>query len=126
MKEDRYTARGEVLDEAKRLTTGDRNVTYGPPDADFARTAGMLNALFGHILKEPLTPQDVAKIVICIKLSRSVWNEKLDNYVDIAGYAACGWECVSVASDRESPEEEPRPQDDGYQMVDLRELVRRT
>jgi hypothetical protein len=96
----RYTIRGRVLDEARQLTTGDRNVTYGPPDADFARTAGMLNSLFSHKLSSPLLPQDVAKIVMCIKLSRSVWNEKRDNYVDLAGYAACGWECVELERQR--------------------------
>jgi len=104
---DRYTARGEVLDEAKALTTGDRNVTYGPPDADFARTAGMLNSLFSDRLKVPFRPEDVAKIVMCIKLSRSAWNEKRDNYVDLAGYAACAWECVVLAQQR-SLEAEPQ------------------
>jgi hypothetical protein len=108
MVDERYTARGGILDEAKQLTTGDRHVTYGPPDADFARTAGMLNALFGHKLSSPFLPQDVAKLVICIKLSRSVWNDKRDNYTDIAGYAACGWECIELAKQRESqqPKEE--------------------
>lgn len=96
------TPRESVLREAIKLTTGDRNVSYGPPTADFDRSVAMLNALFGDILKQPLTSSDVAKIVIIIKLSRSRWMAKRDNWVDIAGYAACGYEC-DVANDPRQP-----------------------
>lgn len=91
----RYTERGAVLDEAKNLITGDRNVSYGPPERDFAVSAGMMNALFGHMLKDgcAFKPRDVAWMMICVKASRAQHSAKRDNYVDVAGYAGCGWEC---------------------------------
>lgn len=99
---ERYTARGSVLDEAKRITTGDRNVDYGPPDEDFCRSAGMLNALFAHKFKdgESFASEDIAKIQIVIKLSRSVWSEKRDHWTDICGYGACGYECIELRNGR--------------------------
>ena len=60
----------------------------------------MLNALFGEKLTagQQFLPEDVAKIVICIKLSRSMWSEKRDHFVDICGYAACAYECITARS----------------------------
>lgn len=91
----RYSERGGVLDEAKSLICGDRNSQYGPPSQDFERTAGMMNALFGHMLQEgkAFKSRDVAWIMMMVKASRSQHAPKRDNYVDAAGYAACGWEC---------------------------------
>lgn len=96
-KDGRYTERGGVLDEAKSLICGDRNSQYGPPSQDFERTAGMMNALFGHMLQEgkAFKSRDVAWIMLMVKASRSQHAPKRDNYVDAAGYAACGWECES-------------------------------
>ena len=98
--EKRYTHRESILQEAIKLTTGDRNNTYGPPDQDFARTAKMVSAMLENKLSAPLAPEDIAKIVICIKLSRLTWAHKPDSWVDIAGYAACGHECCELAMER--------------------------
>lgn len=91
----RYTARERVLNTARDLVTGDRNSAYGPPTQDFDRTAGMLTALFGERLRPgtQFVGSDVARIVACVKLSRSVHARKEDNWIDLAGYAACGAEC---------------------------------
>ena len=35
----------DVLEEALRITSGDRNASYGPPDQDFQRTAAMWSAM---------------------------------------------------------------------------------
>lgn len=85
-----------ILDEAKRITHGDRQASYGPPDQDFARTAGMINSLFKDYLKEgcEFKPKDVASIMILIKLSRNRHQNKRDNPVDIAGYAHCLQVCM--------------------------------
>lgn len=85
-----------ILSEAKRLVEGgERNQQYGPPEMDFARIATMVTALLRHKLKdgEIVLDADVARIMICLKLSRSLWSGKRDNWVDIAGYAACGHRC---------------------------------
>jgi len=79
----------DVLLEAYKLTTGDRQNQYGSPDQDFARTATMWSALKGV----SFTTEDVASFLICVKLSRNTHQGKRDNWVDIAGYARCGDLC---------------------------------
>ena len=85
----------DILDTAARITRGDRNASYGPPDQDFRRTAGMWSALFGAKLQDGVTfePRDVAMAMILLKCSRESHQRKLDNWVDIAGYARCGSKC---------------------------------
>jgi hypothetical protein len=74
-----------ILDIAKRITSGDRQASYGPPDQDFARTAAMWRALFGWDVDAP----KVAMAMILLKLSRETHQRKRDNAIDIAGYAHC-------------------------------------
>ena len=78
-----------ILEEAGRITRGDRQAAYGPPDEDFRRVAGMWTALKGV----PFTARDVAAFMICLKLSRERHQQKRDNWVDVAGYARCGSLC---------------------------------
>lgn len=86
------TAREEVLEEAARLISHDRNVTYGPPSQDFERIAAMWSVLFGR----EFSAHEVAMGLICLKLSRLVHSPlHRDNWVDMAGYAACGFEASS-------------------------------
>lgn len=101
----RYTEREGVLDEAKKLITGDRNASYGPPSQDFRRTADMMTALFSAKLKEGarFKPSDVAWIITLVKASRAQHSPKRDNYVDAAGYMGCGWECEHEDLQRETP-----------------------
>lgn len=67
-----------------------RHGNYGPPDQHFARTVGLINALLGDKLREPLTPADWAQIMILDKISRHQGpGRHIDNPVDICGYAAC-------------------------------------
>ena len=83
-----------ILEEAIR-TIKRRGEVYGPPEKDFERTAEMLNTLFKDKLQDrkAFSTTDVARIMICIKLSRSIQGNHRDNWVDIAGYAACGNRC---------------------------------
>jgi len=76
-----------ILQEAQRLVHGDRGNNYGHPFDDFGRTAGMVSALLQHKLREPLTQEDVAMMMVCVKLSREANRPKRDNRVDVAGYA---------------------------------------
>jgi hypothetical protein len=88
--------RGALLAEASALVTGDRNNTYGPPTQDFTRSAQALNA-YGYRGPDgrDLAGHDIAIMVMSVKLSRLMWTAtKRDSWVDIAGYAACGYECA--------------------------------
>lgn len=85
--------RSEVLAEANLLITGERNNQYGEPTQDFTRTARMWSAYLGIDVK----PHDVAALMALLKLSRIAWQpEKRDSWVDLAGYAGCGYETVIV------------------------------
>ncbi len=87
----------DICDEAKRITTGDRQNQYGPPDEDFRRTAGMLNSLFADKLREGFLPHEISMIMACLKLSRMSWSPtKRDHHVDLAGYSRTGWLCVQA------------------------------
>jgi len=79
----------DVLEEALRITQGDRNPSYGPPDQNFQRTAAMWSALKGVHFEA----REVAMFMIALKLSRETHQRKRDNWVDIAGYARCGSLC---------------------------------
>jgi len=76
----------------------DRHAVYGPPTDHFARTVGMVNALFRDVLRRPLTTSDWARIMLLDKLARDLGPKPHpDNAVDIAGYAACLAECNASA-----------------------------
>lgn len=85
-----------LLDTA-RAAVIDRHATYGPPREHFARTVGMVNALFAGVLVRPLTVADWARIMLLDKLARDLGPKPhADNAVDLAGYAACLAECQSA------------------------------
>lgn len=92
----------DVLEEALRITRGDRQNQYGPPDQDFRRTARMWAALLETciVVREDgvgleITPRMVAMCMIALKLSRETHQRSRDNWVDAAGYARCGSLCGS-------------------------------
>ena len=97
----------DILLEAYEVTTGDRQNQYGPPDQDFRRTAEMLNALFGDMLKEgeAFKPFHIAQIMILLKMSRQLHQRKRDNWLDAAGYARCGQLCDEAELRKESENE---------------------
>jgi len=85
---EQYDCNTSILDEAKRITSGARNMDYGHPREDFTRTARLWTALLQHKLKpiEAILADDIAMCMIALKLSRQVHSHKRDNLVDIAGY----------------------------------------
>lgn len=87
-------ARAELLREAETLITGERNESYGTPTQNFDNIAGLWNVQFGHMLKDGqrFTGAHVAQAMSHVKLARMVAQPKRDNWLDLAGYAACGWE----------------------------------
>jgi len=85
--------RAEVLLTAEELVNGDRNMQYGDPTADFQRTATFWTTYLDG--KTTIEAHDVAVMMALLKCSRIRWSpEKLDSWVDGAGYMACGWDTV--------------------------------
>lgn len=86
--------RADVLLTAEELVNGDRNAQYGDPRQDFQRTATMWSAYLGT----EVAPHDVAALMALLKVSRIRWSpQKQDSWIDLAGYAACGWDCAAPA-----------------------------
>ncbi len=85
------TVRGEVLDEAKALTEGDRGQSHGDPHDNLACAANTLNGLFGT----RFDATDVALIYTILKMVRIKAGDPnhRDHYVDAAAYMAIAWEC---------------------------------
>lgn len=87
-----------IVDTAKELVFGDRNMSYGHPNANFDDIAGLQNAYLEIVRqrceheKKPfaLNHFDVANMNILQKLARLGKNQKhLDSLVDVVGYALC-------------------------------------
>ena len=104
---DRLARRAELLAEAERIITQDRNKSYGEPDEDFQRIAAIASSLGfrineGDAIRE-LHGSDVATFMICLKLSRLAWMPThRDSWLDIAGYAGCGYETAVLEEERRS------------------------
>ena len=87
--------RAEILAAAEKCVCGDREQDYGSPENNFTDIAVMWTAYL--VAREKLTecihPKDVAVMLALLKIARiASGHAKEDNWVDLAGYAACGGE----------------------------------
>lgn len=73
-----------ILEKANLLVHGERSGDYGHPIEDFSRTAKIWSAILGIDVQ----PEQIPLCMIGVKLSRETNKHKLDNLIDIAGYAA--------------------------------------
>lgn len=82
--------RVEALRNAAAIITGDRDAQYGGPETNFERIA----KVWSMILSVPVTREDVAMMMIGLKVARyaSKSGFQPDTWIDIAGYAGCGYE----------------------------------
>ena len=81
--------RAEILAAASHAVTVDRDATHGNPEDTFASIANLWSSYLG----EDIGCADVAAMMILLKLARMKGNPSYaDNWIDIAGYAACGGE----------------------------------
>lgn len=88
--------RARLLDTAKQLTCGDRNVAYGPPYDNLSDCAVLwetyMNTKKGYSIR--ITAEDVAWMMVLLKMTRSFQpGYHADNYVDASAYAAIAGEC---------------------------------
>ena len=86
--------RAEILNAAERCVCTDRNQQYGEPEDNFRIIAALWNVyLFGRGTKAQLNPADIGAMMALFKLGRiATGGNKADNFVDLAGYAACAGE----------------------------------
>ena len=84
------TLRVEALREAARIISGERNKQYGGPEENFERIAKIWEIIFGISVSN----EDVAMAMVAVKVARyaSKSGYQPDTWIDIAGYAACGYE----------------------------------
>tara|TARA_R110000744_G_C19367560_1_gene562058 strand:+ start:2761 stop:3225 length:465 start_codon:yes stop_codon:yes gene_type:complete len=90
-----------ILDEAKEMTSGDRMKDYGHPRDNFQNVAILWNAFLMNKVMEVenkipgelresqvrFNENDIALMMILLKVAREQSKHKRDNIVDIAGYA---------------------------------------
>ncbi len=84
-----------ILDTVKLCVCSDRNNQYGEPEDNFATIAlfweTYLNSCEGNNVG--IGAKDVAVMMALLKIARiATGNPKADNWIDLAGYAACGGE----------------------------------
>lgn len=96
--------REEILILANKAVNGEREQTYGSPEDSFNRIANLWSAY----LNVALTGLDVAKMMILFKLARTGERAYLDNWVDIAGYAACAGEIEDGSYNQKHDEKKVR------------------
>ena len=95
--------RVEALREAAKIISGDRNKQYGAPEDNFERTAQIWSVILGV----PISNEDVAMMMVGLKVARyaSKSGFQPDTWIDIAGYAACGYEVGSVEMTKQTSKE---------------------
>jgi hypothetical protein len=91
------TKRGEILAEAKALTEGDRNESYGDPHLNMSHHANLFTEycrIRGLLTREQaFTSVDMAECMNLGKIARRAQNQgHKDSYVDGAAYTAIAYE----------------------------------
>jgi len=90
--------RKDILDAALKCVNGDRDQQYGNPEDSFRMIANFWNI---YLETGPtniyISSKDVAAMLALLKIARIAGGQaKDDNWIDLAGYAACGGEIDAV------------------------------
>ena len=97
--------RAEILEAAGKCVAGDRDEEYGEPEDSFDLIARLWEPYIRSVCVSPsadvtIRPQDVAILMALLKIARAAVNDNPDNFVDLAGYAACAGEAVQKRGGR--------------------------
>ena len=95
----------DVLEDAARVIHGPRRQAYGPVEESFDGIATVLNVVLRKKLTVPLDGQDVALMMMSLKLCREANEHSWDNLVDLAGYAALKGQLAEMARKGDSIKE---------------------
>lgn len=83
--------RKRVLREAEKCVCGQREQDYGEPEDSFQKIGTFWTAHLNYAVK--IDAEDVVAMMALLKIARISENpQHMDNWVDLAGYAACGGE----------------------------------
>ena len=92
----------EILAKASDLVSNDRNKSHGDAFSNHAEIAEFWNIFLDKKLNPmaSITADDVAIMMILLKISRHTQGDKnnMDNFVDMAGYAAIAGEISDAGS----------------------------
>lgn len=81
--------RAEILKAAEQIVCTDREKQYGSPENNFAMIARLWSVTTGYQFDAHM----VAVMMTQLKIARIISGQrKDDNYIDLAGYAACAAE----------------------------------
>lgn len=81
--------RKSILATAEKYVCNDRNDQYGSPEDSFKVIADLWTGYLGTAI----TAKDVAAMMVLFKMARvRTGAGKADNWIDAAGYCACGGE----------------------------------
>lgn len=79
-----------LLHQAEALINGQRQADYGGKLQNFTQIAMGFNAVLAAKLNAPITPDDVALLMLQVKIARLAKSPlHKDSVLDIAGYAGC-------------------------------------
>lgn len=83
--------RQEFLETVKTFVCKDRNVTHGDAEDNFRVIATLWETYLNNTPPQNLNSVDVAIMMCLFKVARLMANPKnMENWHDLAGYAACG------------------------------------
>lgn len=98
----RKLTRADILHAAEKCVCGQRETDYGTPEDNFKAIAELWSVYldrisvgkYGNMIVDE---KDVAVMMALLKIARIArGGGKADNWIDLAGYAACGAECEGV------------------------------
>ena len=93
--------RKSILAEAEKCVCTSRQEEYGPIENNFSLIARLWREYLDT--DKPITAHDVAMMMALLKIARIASGQKKpDNYVDLAGYAACAGEIAFRQNDEET------------------------
>ena len=83
--------RAEFLETVRNFVCKDRNVTHGDAEDNFRVIAQLWETYLNNTPPQSLNSTDVAIMMCLFKVARLIANPKnMENWHDLAGYAACG------------------------------------
>lgn len=96
--------RQEILENAMKCVSGDRDEQYGKPENSFMTIAHLWNIYLNAAdvndgVSITIKFKDVAAMLALLKIARIATGvQKDDNWIDLAGYAACGGELDAISN----------------------------